>query len=46
MARTPGELDGGSVVWSTGVGDAIAQVLRQKLGGELRSRIGSCTIGL
>ena len=29
MAPTPGELDGGTVVWSTGVGDAIAQVLRQ-----------------
>ena len=28
-ARTPGELDGGTVVWSTGVGDAIAQVLGQ-----------------
>ena len=29
MAPTPDELDGGTVVWSTGVGDAIAQVLRQ-----------------
>ena len=29
MARTPGELDDGSVVWNTGVGDVIAQLLRQ-----------------
>lgn len=28
MAPTPNQLDDGTVVWNTGVGDAIAQVLR------------------
>ena len=29
MTPTPNVLDDGTVVWNTGVGDAIAQVLRQ-----------------